>query len=726
MIKYIFIYIFSIITFSAFAQNTELDSLNSINEPSIKVTYLIELSNKYIESDSTLAFKYLRSAVNISKKNNLNKQLGASYKQLGSAYHYYNMGNDIKLYLHLAEKTLIKTNDIESLTKVYNNLGVYYIKWGHNYPLALQYLNKSLKLKKHFKAGDALMASAYYNLGDVNLHLNEYIKALAYYFNALESEKKTTNSKRVSMAYNTIAEAYYLMGITIKAEKYLKLSQQINNAEGYEVQQSDNYLLVSKIFLEHENVDSTLYYIYKAKKVYSRKNNLLGIGRVYTRLIDVDLFKENFDSIFDYGKKAEAIFIKTGSIKKLSWLYSKIGYAYSKVNKVNIAKQYISKSEEINEQHNFFKIELYNLLSIAEINYNQKKYSNAFEYYSKFIKLNDSISNLKTIQVASSLDDHLAIKKKQNELIVLEKINEETEKKLNRNRTIRNYLYIILLLGLVILGLVYNLYRNKQKHTKLLEGQVKERTNELGLTSKKLANSKKNETDINRIKSEVLRNLSQSLKSPIESINQLVVILKEENEDNIEIYEQLELIDVSTSRLNSVVNSITQLYKLEEKKLSHNKNDKNFLITLNILVQHYLKYDNTHKIRIKNNNKLIHQKLEDNKVLIVQSIDYLLAAIYEHSSQGNIDIEFGKENVDVIKIKLSLSNLYMNSEIYGEDLTIKPNNNNSSNCKFVDNMFVNMFIVKKILHRVGAVISWKENQQNDTITFHISFRQNDI
>jgi signal transduction histidine kinase len=698
--------------------------LSEYKTPKDKVNFLNEKSKEFWKSDTTKAFTYIDRAIKIGKNNNLYSSLGDSYRYIGNIYHNLGFGKQTKSSYFNSYEYYTLSEDSLGLAKITNNLGSYYDQWPNDYDRALLYFQKSLRLKKSLKIDEKSIATTYYNLGSAHLHLSNYIKSLKFFFKSLEILERTKEYDRVADIQNRIAKVYLDLKEQNKVIKYLKLSVELNREVGNEIQLANDYLLYGALYVSLNKLDSALVKLKESEVIYSNYVDLLGLGRVYNSYIDIYIIKEDFDNVFKYAHLAEEIFNKSGSIYDLSLIHSNLGVAYYKTGDYNKSLEYLTKSNKISSQYGFLEISMKNYLYLGEINYVKHKYKEAYQFFIDYTALKDSTFNIKKAKIASEMEDKYAINKKEIELDLLSQEKQKIEFERDRNKTVSNYLKLIIILVLIVLSLIFYLYYSNKRLNDRLEELVEERTKELKESNKLLANSKKNEEDVSRIKSDLLKNISESLKTPITEIQSLVKILKGENEENDELYEQLELITNSTFRLTAIISSITELYNIEDKRKVARSDE----FELDGLISGII---NSHQNQAEARDLNLVLETGQNAIwfrqdmeLISNAVDHLLKTVVDYANKGEVVIRL-TQNQSSKNIEIYSSHFNINQKVFNNDLSTNTSSINSDN-KQLDRMFISLFVTKKMIEKMEGKIYWESANKGEGIRFIMNFSNESI
>ena len=706
------------LSIASYANNIDSDSLsfilNKFNSPKEKIFFLNKTTPTFY-TDTSYSFLCLNKAIIIGEQNKLNSSLGDTYRQLGNIYNYHSIGYKTKECYITAYEYYTLANDSVGLAKITNNLGIYYYKWVNNYSKAELYLEKSLDLKLKLNINIESIGSTYYNLGLVHLYKDDYVESLKYLLLTLEIFEKKNSSKKIADIQNRIAQVYLKLDDIDRAKKHLKISRLISVKYNNKVELADNHLIFAKMYFDANKIDSALFELKSAEIIYKNENYLLGLGRVYNSYVNIFIEQKKFDKVFVYTSLAEDVFTKTGSIYDLALTYNRLGAAYFKTGKLKEGRDYFNKSQLICNKYRFLDLTVKNYLYLAEIEYKFKKYKNAYSYFVVYTDLRDSLYSINKSKIASEIEDKYIVHKKEIELQLLTKEKQKVEIERDKNKATSNYLMLIIILVLIVLSLLYYLYYSNKQLNDTLENLVDERTKELKKANRLLTNSKKNEEDVSRIKSDLLKNISESLKVPISEIQSLLKILKSENEDNDELYEQLELITSSTNRLNSVIKSVTELYFLEENRISVNTEFELDKLVVKIS-EKYIATALNRDINIKVYDSVSPIFFNRDIELISNAFDHLLKTVVDYANKGKIQISI-KQDENYSTIDICSSNFNINKKVFKNDLSTNIN----SSANQIDRMFVNLYVTKKMINKMGGCIHWESSNNGEGIKFEIKF-----
>lgn len=364
-------------------------------------------------------------------------------------------------------------------------------------------------------------ANAYYYLADTE-------KACEYYFKSLDALQKTDIKHIDYSVYINLGNAYAMSGDNEKSILYymqaLNSIQDRNlNYYGYTLLNIvDNYVKINKL-------DSAENYLTKADSIFNISNDNVGSAYVLGQRAIIHVKKESFD-------KASKCFAKTDSLLRIEDdEYSILNFQIELAKSFLLQKQFDRALDNLNESYQKAKELRYNeqtrdiSLLLSEVYSNLGKYEKAFMYQKKYIDLNDSICNEKSIREIADIRAEYKVSQKQLEIDLLEK-----KQQLSKIVTIST-IVILLIISL----LTYLIYKN----FKIVKSQ-----------RRKLIQQKQKLEGLIQTKDKMFSIISHDLRGPLHSLSGVSGLIREliKNDDR-DI-----LVDVGDS-LGKSLNSITLL-----------------------------------------------------------------------------------------------------------------------------------------------------------------------
>lgn len=153
------------------------------------------------------------------------------------------------------------------------------------------------------------------------------------------------------------------------------------------------YFRIGNTFTRNNNHEKANYYyriiLEKTKKSIDTAHAYMNIGTVYSTIAP-----QNQDSALSYAKKAIPILVKNNNLTSLASNYNNQAEAYYYKKQYKKAIEYLLKADSITLNKNDKKTRIIFYENLAKNYDSLSDYRNASYYYSKKIKLTDSINNL--------------------------------------------------------------------------------------------------------------------------------------------------------------------------------------------------------------------------------------------------------------------------------------------------------------------------------------------
>ncbi|MES2288028.1 MAG: tetratricopeptide repeat protein [Bacteroidota bacterium] len=432
--------VFNIIYSFCLAQNSRIDSLNTLlkttTEDTTKVNALNKLFEEYEFTDAEKAKDYLENATKLALKNtykqglikcftnsgffaddtgnyqqalvNHQKALNVSQEirdKRSIASSFYNVGN---IYLrqnkyHEALKNVLASlkinkeiNDNKGVARSHNTIGNIYKDQG-NYPEALKSFLASLKINEEmgYERG---MATSYNNLGIIHYDLGNYPEALKNDLAALKIHEKLGNKTGIANIYSCLGNIYNKQGNFSEALKNDLASLKINNELGNNTNIAIDYNNIGNIYEEQGNYSEALKNHFAALKIRETMTNKSGMAASYNNIGLVYMDQGNYPEALKNFLSSLTIRKEIGNRDKIAISYINLASLNVKLKKFKEANQYLvsalSLSKKIGNKE-FIK-ECFN--GLADLDSAQGNWREAYKHRNLFFLYRDSLNNEENTQ----------------------------------------------------------------------------------------------------------------------------------------------------------------------------------------------------------------------------------------------------------------------------------------------------------------------------------------
>ncbi len=496
------------------AQNNHLDSLkllvSTADNDTNKVKNLLLLSKEYMSTSPGDAIKYSNEARDLSMA--LKYMPGIAYAQKNIGMVYYNQTKYVETIEHWTQSYLL-----------FDSIGD--------------------------KVNEALLLN---NIGSVYMNQGDDPKALEYYFKSLQIAEKSQDDHKIAIALGNIGTIYSNNKFTYEKAlgyylKALKLSEKLNDKN------ITGGLLVNigETYMNRNKDDSALYYFKKSLDAYANTENvpysLNDIGKIYTREGNYAMAKSYHEEALAFAKKLDLQLDITQS-------YLGLANTYFKNGKYNDALEAYKNAEATATITNLKK-ELRDAYHGLALTYAAlKDFSHAFTYQTLFTNIKDTLFNLDVAQKVNNLQTNFDIQKKQGQIDILTRDKSLQNLEISRQKFVRNTFAFSLIFVVVIVFILFKLYRKVNRRTI----QLRRSLEELKSTQNQLIQSEKMAS-----LGEITVGIAHEIQNPLNFVNNF-------SEINTELAEEIKE-EIDKGNIDQV-KAIADAIKENQKKISQHGN----------------------------------------------------------------------------------------------------------------------------------------------------------
>jgi two-component system, sensor histidine kinase PdtaS len=428
-------------------------------------------SNIYREENSKEKGKqYAQKAIEVLAKSGKKIELANSYVELARYYDPY-------IDADLAEK--IKLNELAALlfgeagnkneqANTIRHLGDLSILNGNFQKASIQ-LKEAIKIFKEINYKE--LQGVYDLLANASRLMGNYTEALQYGLLALKTaEIQKDSSAQLSTIYNHLGATLYFLDKHSEAANYYEKGVQVT--------------------LKNKDTSATVIIVHNLANAYMRVNetpkaisilrtiendfslqNLYDQVSIYTSLLSSYTEIKRYDSAKIYFNKLLDISTKKDAMDPLQAdIYSSFVKYLTAVKRYTDVIKYCSLNEAL-----CFKYGFMNKVTVMNYQYWYKadsalgRLDSALIHYQKLVTLNDSLLGEAKARQISELEIQYATEKKDNDIQLLTKQDQLQKKELRQASVLRNVTLAAVALLIIVLILLYNRFRLKQKVNHQLE-----------------------------------------------------------------------------------------------------------------------------------------------------------------------------------------------------------------------------------------------------------------
>lgn len=364
----------------------------------------------------------------------------------------YYMDGNIKLGRKYYEEALAEATKIEykrGLAGIYNNYGTYLFN-SNLFDSALVYYQKSREFG--LKAKDKEFSiKPLNNIASLRYMNGDYKEALEIYTGAMRAEDSLGIKEGTYVSLNNIGAIYIELAIFEEAHKIFLKAEKIYSTKEKKGSLLYTYDGLSETSLKLNRYDSAIYYGHKALDLCLELDDKFELGYICANLGSVYCRTGNYEKGIELFNIALKHYKNTDDYRLGMSIYTHLAEAYEKTNKLKEAdacfEQMMLLEKRFNiaaDKKNFYRI-------FAELSFRRKEYKNAYLYLNEYIISRDSSYTIEVTQQLTELRTRYETDKKDKENALLQKDKDKAESDLNNQRTVRNYLIILIVLFVFIL-----------------------------------------------------------------------------------------------------------------------------------------------------------------------------------------------------------------------------------------------------------------------------------
>jgi tetratricopeptide (TPR) repeat protein len=417
---------------------SEIDSLKNILKSnyadSSKVdTYL--LLNTKMQDDTTAAQQYLREAIALATKIKDHIRLIKCYRRLTNFYDQNGDFRNARIALEKMREHLPYSKNEKPRAAYYMFLGIMDYREGA-YDKALENLWSALRLFENL--GDSVtVASCYLNIGNCYKELEDYTNTLKYYLQGLKIYESSGNEALTAMAYGNIGNVH-------------------KNRNDY---------------------DSALYYYNKSLAVNRRLNLKEDIHIDLNNIGDIFLEYKDYTKAISYFKESFEVSKSIGFEWGIASSMLSLGAAKMEQRQFAEALMILNEASQKAKTKKYKELlrKAYELISLTHER--MGNFSKALTYRKQFESLKDSLLNESYLKIAKEQELKYETEKKDNQIALLAKENELSEREAQRQATLKNAFIIGAVFMLFIAGLVFYIFKQRLKNQSIIankNAQLKE------------------------------------------------------------------------------------------------------------------------------------------------------------------------------------------------------------------------------------------------------------
>lgn len=301
-------------------------------------------------------------------------------------------------------------------------------------------------------------------MGVVYRNMGDYVEATKSFFEALKVAEQHQVAIQIAYSNNNIGDILKTQKKFEEAlpyaQKALELFKKLNDERGM----GYAYVRLGEIYQSLAQYDLAITNLQKSLEIRLKLDDKSTLITSYNRIGTVHSFKKEYDQALEYYKKgldlSEALDDKraiAGCLDNIAWVYIRLG-------NFALAQDYALKSLQTAQEIKAKVDEKNAYLTLSKLYEGQAQYLISYDYYKKYVQLNDSIDNIEKATQLAKMQAIYDTKKKEQENNLLRKEKALTQREAAEKDFI---IFFVTVAFLLTLGAIYLVFRSKQKNARL-------------------------------------------------------------------------------------------------------------------------------------------------------------------------------------------------------------------------------------------------------------------
>ncbi len=439
----------------------------------------------------------------------------------------------------------------------------------NDYYNAIDSYNKSKRLFKELD--DTLGYARVSNgIGLIEIKRGNYAEGLENALLAIQVFERMNLREELSLAYNSLAEAYYNTNQIDKALEFnykaLNVRTQLQDNAGIKNSTKNIALLYS----ERKEHRKAIEYFEKVLNLLDTENDNDLRGEILPRIGEEYLQFREYEKAAEYLLEGLKYNRNTQNEDGLLRSLNSIGHLNLKQNKLKLAQAQLDEAYSIAKngvnKHELLK----NYKLHKELDSIQKQYQNAFFWQGKYYDLKTELDKesqpkipiITTPVTETNIDEAFT-----NEVsIENEAINKENEKSIKRLKLLSYVLAFAILISLLVLVISHLKHRKRLEYARELE----EKNKQIELQNEAILEQTHHLEEVNKVKDRLFSIVSHDLKDSISSIKGFIDLLREDSLTKEEFYELIPELSENADNASLLLFNLLNWSKSQMQNLESN------------------------------------------------------------------------------------------------------------------------------------------------------------
>lgn len=505
----------------------------------------------------------LKDSLEIADMLNSIGSLHYKFNRFEEASKFYSKSLEIRKSLGLIRSQIVSYENI-ARTQAQRTL----------YAEALENLSTALSLQE-FLVDPLAEASTLTEMGNLNLSKGNVAEALRRYLMALKIRQSYGRDEDVAKSLTNIGLAYRRLGMFKSATKYFEQAHEIINKNELNINDA-SYILqnlghiyldqkkfkkalstykealslkekggddagtakilknIAQVQLQIKQVNGSRATLTQALKISSRIKDQKETADIYNEMGNVERQAHNYEIAIKHFKKASEIYQSLSNFDNKALCIRKIGEILIVKKQYLEAEEHINQSIKIGSQTGNAYLKSFGYLAKHDLYKAKGSHKLALLNYVLHTKIKDSLETLKRNEANLEAQLDLELDQKKTEIKVMEAEVDALRQKaeldkanIEKQQNFRNFLIVVILLIITLLGTAVLSFWQKRKYANALEDKI----DEINLINEKLIESEIHLKQTLKTKDKLFSIIAHDLRSPFTALVGLSEVLAEKSKD---------------------------------------------------------------------------------------------------------------------------------------------------------------------------------------------------
>ncbi len=450
-----------------------LIALSKAPESRERVDLLNTASQERLRTQPGIAENFAEEAIDLSERLNYDIGKALAWSNLANIRLQQGLYDEAGDMLKDGLKIIERENDRKNISRLVNGMATFYIVTGE-YDLALKYCERGAKISEELgdKAG---LAAVYNRTGIIYDYQGKYLQAIDWYQKSLRIRQELEDLQGMAVSYSNLGIVYDFMEDYEQALKYGNLCRElmVKVGDSLGLASSYNNLGILHAKLEHDSVALDLY-----DKCIAL-STVLGKKRTHAMALanKADLLErmEAFDEAIAVAREGKALYKEINDPSGIAHTQTQLASFLLSRGRAQEALPHAEAGYKWSKQANEKSTLKSSAETLAGIHESMGNYKIAYQYFTEFKEISDTLLNAEAIRKSSQEAARLEYEK--------EKVDREIEQakqlafqdaETDKERLWKYFFIGGFIVLIVFISLVFWSYHNLRKTNSIISRQKDE------------------------------------------------------------------------------------------------------------------------------------------------------------------------------------------------------------------------------------------------------------